>query len=1036
MQVCNVDEEEAKTALLGAGNDVNTAAEHLFMRASGEAAAPAPAAPIAPAAPPAAPAAAAAAAAPVSKKRKAPAGSEQPAAARGKGKGKARAEPAPAPAPSAPAQRGKGKEKAAPAPRAAPAPSAAPAPGAPGSSAMHVDMPAPSTAPSSDRQRSPPTPNARKQSRDDDGPEESEYEAKRRRKIKENEEFFKMLGLEPIVEKQPQRRTAPRKDKAKASEDQPQRTSARTEVVAREPPKLRFQLQCTRALVWVIDTHVRELLEELDPDDCAAGMRLLDEPVAAGTEYLVGLLYHGVELAGAVFFRRGEARSWCDVALLAVSPDYEEVCAEISQALLVFVALLTARGGVDAAVDIGVRRSAPPSVDGALRSFGDAEPQPAVRYVGDGVGGGLTLKSNVGGPVQESHLKAAVAAAELALLGGVAPPPAASRAQRSNRRRTEDPLERALPREGEPVLVWEDKASCESVEQSGFFLATCLDVDVQLGEVGGRAASKSRHLDSEQVHRVKVSWEEGHDTGSSTVYLSTELCLVTPRDAADLEMGLSCGYASFEDGRPYERVAHQWARLAVEVGGVGWDELLAEHDRPPPELLLSWVASAFEATPKILFARAVKAWRRRPALAMDLPAVPRTSVDCDDAPLSFLEFFCGQAPLARAAQPRHASRRRRQRPSEGVAEHVQGEERLRRRRVPVPEDARGWSVPLRRAAQRRVLRGRLSPVATRPRDAAEVAERVGLGHARALGALRGRLRDLLQHGRRQTQRVELLHGRRSGVLPRQPLRAAHGRDDVPAALDLSAHRVHDRKPRGQAVPPPAHAPRRRARCRRRWPRARADLGDLVLLQRPMAAEEDDVLGERVCHRAAGVRLREGGPFEVSVVWKCGGPSHNCGLVDMHNKAGRTVRATETGGTGKEDTATYPDEFCEVIAGPTGMWNQLRARLQLDEGRGRRIDHGGLGRGVQGVNAGSNVDYRDDSHHAHCCVRDWRPDVHRLPLVARVNGEWKTCSLVGQQQNDELLKCHGCPRTFHRQCLPTEAHLPAGGERRRRTGYSV
>ena len=28
-------------------------------------------------------------------------------------------------------------------------------------------------------------------------------------------------------------------------------------------------------------------------------------------------------------------------------------------------------GGVDAAVDIGVRRSAPPSVDGALRSFGD-----------------------------------------------------------------------------------------------------------------------------------------------------------------------------------------------------------------------------------------------------------------------------------------------------------------------------------------------------------------------------------------------------------------------------------------------------------------------------------------------------------------------------------------------------------------------------------------------------------------------------------------------------------------------------------------
>ena len=114
---------------------------------------------------------------------------------------------------------------------------------------MHVDMPAPSTAPSSDRQQSPPTPNARKQSRDDDGPEESEYEAKRRRKIKENEEFFKMLGLEPIVEKQPQRRTAPRKDKAKASEDQPQRTSARTEVVAREPPKLRFQLQCTRALV-------------------------------------------------------------------------------------------------------------------------------------------------------------------------------------------------------------------------------------------------------------------------------------------------------------------------------------------------------------------------------------------------------------------------------------------------------------------------------------------------------------------------------------------------------------------------------------------------------------------------------------------------------------------------------------------------------------------------------------------------------------------------------------------------------------------
>ena len=57
--------------------------------------------------------------------------------------------------------------------------------------------------------------------------------------------------------------------------------------------------------------------------------------------------------------------------------------------------------------------------------------------------------------------------------------------------------------------------------------------------------------------------EDGHDTGMSTFYLSTELCLVTPRDAADLEMGLSCGYASFEDGRPYERGAHQWTRFAV-----------------------------------------------------------------------------------------------------------------------------------------------------------------------------------------------------------------------------------------------------------------------------------------------------------------------------------------------------------------------------------------------------------------------------------------------------------------------------------------
>ena len=371
------------------------------------------------------------------------------------------------------------------------------------------------------------------------------------------------------------------------------------------------------------------------------------------------------------------------------------------------VALLTARGGVDAAVDIGVRRSAPPSVDGALRSFGDEE---AVRYVGDGVGSGLTLKSNVGGPVQESHLKAAVAAAELALLGGVAPPPAASRAQRSTRRRTEDLLECALPREGEPVLVWEDKASCESVEQSGFFLATCRDVDVQLGEVGGTATSKSRHLDS-TVHRVKVQWEAGHDRGSSTFYLSTELCLCDaarrrrPRDGPLVRRAR----ASRTAGRTSEKGIS--GCLAVEVGGVGWDELLAEHDRPPPELLLSWVASAFEATPKILFARAVKAWRRRQH-AMDLPAVPRKLPSiATTRPSPSSSSSRASAAREGGAQPRHASRRRRQRPSEGVAEHVQGEERLRRRRVPVPEDARGWSVPLRRAAQRRVLRGRLSPVA-------------------------------------------------------------------------------------------------------------------------------------------------------------------------------------------------------------------------------------------------------------------------------------------------------------------------------------
>ena len=883
---------------------------------------------------------------------------------------------------------------------------------------MHVDMPAPSTAPSSDRQRSPPTPNARKQTRDDDGPEESEYEAKRRRKIKENEEFFKMLGLEPIVEKQPQRRTAPRKDKAKASEDQPQRTSARTEVVAREPPKLRFQLQCTRALVWVIDTHVRELLEELDPDDCAAGMRLLDEPVAAGTEYLVGLLYHGVELAGAVFFRRGEARSWCDVALLAVSPDYEEVCAEISQALLVFVALLTARGGVDAAVDIGVRRSAPPSVDGALRSFGDEE---AVRYVGDGVGGGLTLKSNVGGPVQESHLKAAVVAAELALLGGVAPPPAASRAQRSTRRRTEDPLERALPREGEPVLVWEDKASCESVEQSGFFLASCLDVDVQLGPIGGTATSKSRALDSEQVHRVKVSWEDGHDRGGSTFYLSTELCLVTPRDAADLEMGLSCGYASFEDGRPYERVAHQWARLAVEVGGVGWDELLAEHDRPPPELLLSWVASAFEATPKILFARAVKAWRRRPALAMDLPAVPRTSVDCDDERLSFLEFFCGQAPLARAARNRgmrvvgvdNDPAKVWQNTFKGRNDFEDGECPCTKMREDGPchcgalhndeffeGDFLQW--PLDRATLQRWLNalglGMRVHWAHFGVDCATFSN-MGGGKRNASNYFMGADPECyhanlyVQHMAAMMYLLRSIYQHTAFMIENPEAKLFHH----PLMRHVVARGVDD----GGL----GHVPISVTWCyfNDRWPQKKTTCW---------------VNEYAIAKRAYDFAKLPEDPSKYPL-WKCGGPSHNCGLVDMHNKAGRTVRATEAGGTGKEDTATYPDEFCEVIAGPTGMWNQLRARLQLDEGKGRRIDDGGLGRGVQGVNAGSNVDYRDDSHHAHCCVRDWRPDVHRLPLVARVKGEWTTCSLVGQQQNTELLRCHGCPRTFHRQCLPTK-----------------
>ena len=53
---------------------------------------------------------------------------------------------------------------------------------------------------------------------------------------------------------------------------------------------------------------------------------------------------------------------------------------------------------------------------------------------------------------------------------------------------------------------------------------------------------------------------------------------------------------------------------------------------------------------------------------------------------------------------------------------------------------------------------------------------------------------------------------------------------------------------------------------------------------------------------------------------------------------------------------------------------------------------------------------DDEHYAHCCACLKPTALDPFELGSR---NWRKC-----EQDGELILCYGCPRTFHRQCLPT------------------
>ena len=495
-----------------------------------------------------------------------------------------------------------------------------------------------------------------------------------------------------------------------------------------DPAGLTFARMAARALLGELDERLRELIDRVAGEGTGSigerAFRLLDEaPSQAEGEYSVVVAFWQEQPLGCAFFRHprpplsqeaaaGPIEGQCDLALLLVDCTVGG-SGQLARALSAYVAMMAARHGVSV---LRLQAFEPPALVDTLMADG-AEVGFLVPAEDAGLEPQLIIELMQGATEEATRSQVAflqkhVEAAEDALRAEHGAPAGAAEDSgsadghfdvRTNRAGMVGAPEASgvlgayqdgLPHVGELIVVWEDKATLESVGASQHFLA-CLAAPPTLCQHDGvttsaktREAPRPRHLESLPAVTLTLRWVGGTDASRTRLYTATELTELTPREAADKELSLRCGYGVAEDGSTFV-ATHSWCRLAVRVGGPGWAEHLAEDARPPPELLFSWTCDEWAPTAELVMRRALNSIHRsrpsgrfamgpdgagggcqarKPAARAQASAPAAAGgADDDDAwsgsrvpsqalPLPpedmfmLLESYCGQAPLAVAAR--------------------------------------------------------------------------------------------------------------------------------------------------------------------------------------------------------------------------------------------------------------------------------------------------------------------------------------------------------------------------------------------------
>jgi len=122
--------------------------------------------------------------------------------------------------------------------------------------------------------------------------------------------------------------------------------------------------------------------------------------------------------------------------------------------------------------------------------------------------------------------------------------------------------------------------------------------------------------------------------------------------------------------------------------------------------------------------------------------------------------------------------------------------------------------------------------------------------------------------------------------------------------------------------------------------------------------------------------------------RCGSDGCDCGDYGRHLQ----TRAGVRGNSSRQNTAMYPRKLCQHIV--DHVLDDIRHGLRRDD-RYTTL-------GVEGSFVG------DDGSYGHCCS-----------VLATDGVTWVACKQA-DPTDDTLLRCDGCPRTFHEACVPARS----------------